>query len=365
MIETEKCLNIVFLKVHTFEQELSEEDLQSFEKKKDAINSFYTSEIAGIEQQKDYEEIVKKQEKETVDSILDTLEKAREEIFSKYAKQADNRRKKKLQDLESGVYGSHKINEVEEFNETYSEGFDIRCIFYVEGEEPGQALEKLVKQFRTIKTSKVSYHKYLQLKVTRLKDGDTFKEEIRIEIYNIKPDKEKPDYNGCICSSLSDLDKKLIELIDYGTELGRQEIADIRRIIKNNYSNIPVKQIDLVDEIKLSYICDYIAEKNIEETTINKGKQGQKQLYLIPSADFDKEFGGYKNMIAFRNSLMQEGIMIASRGRGKYKHTDQKYYIAIDADSDRVKEIIDSINNSSVDNDKKEQAAEGKKEHAK
>ncbi|MGF7141750.1 hypothetical protein HNQ56_000160 [Anaerotaenia torta] len=365
MKETEKCLNIVFLKVHTFEKELSKEDLQRFEKKKDEINSFYTSEIAGIEQQNDYKEIVEKQENETADSILDTLEKAREEIFSKYARQADNRRKKKLQDLESGVYGNHKIDIVEEIDEKYSEGFDIRCIHYVEEEELGQALEKVTRQFKTMNTSKISYHRYLQLKVVRLKDRDTFKEEIRIEIYNIKFGKEKSDYNGCICSSLSDLDKKLIELIDYGTELGRQEIADIRRIIRNNYSNIPVEQTDLVDEIKLSYICDYIAEKDIKVTIINKDKQGQKQLYLIPSADFDKEFGGYKNMITFRNSLIQEEIMIASRGRGKYKHTDQKYYIAIDADSDRVKEIIDSINNSSVDNDKKEQAVEGKKEHAK
>lgn len=360
MEETGKCLNIVFLKVHTFEKELSKEDLLSFEKKKDAINSFYTSEIAGIEQQKDYEEIVKKQEKETVDSILDTLEKAREELFLKYAKQADIRRKKKLQDLERVVYGNGKINVVEEFGENYSEGFDIRCIRYVEEKELGQELEKVTRQFRTMNTSKISYHRYLKLEVVRLKDGDTFKEEIRIKIYNIKSAKEKPDYNGCICSSLSDLDKKLIELIDYGTELGRQEIADIRRIIKNNYANIPVETVDLVDEIKLSYICEYIAEQDIKKTIINKDKQGQKQLYLIPSADFDKEFSGYKNMIAFRNSLMQEGIMIASRGRGKYKHTDQKYYIAIDADSDKVKEIIDSI-----DKEKKEQTTEEKKEHAK
>lgn len=361
MIETEKCLNIVFLKVHTFEQELSKEKLLSFEKKKDAINSFYTSEIAGIEEKEDYKEIVEKKQEETSDSILDILEKTREEIFSKYAKQAENRRRKKLQDLESGVYGNQKINPVEEFDETYSEGFDIRCFFYVEEEELGQALEKVTRQFRTIKTSKISYHRYLKLKVVRLKDEDTFKEEIRIEIYNIKSDMEETDeYNGCICSSLSDLDKKLIELIDYGTELGRQEIADIRRIIKNNYSNIPVKQIDLVDEIKLSYICDYIAEKDIKVTIINKDKQGQKQLYLIPSADFDKEFGGYKNMIAFRSSLMQEGIMIASRGRGKYKHTDQKYYIAIDADSDKVKNKITSIKN-----DTEGQATEGKKDNAK
>ena len=58
MKETEKCLNIVFLKVHTFEKELSKEQLLSFEKKKDAINSFYTSEIAGIEQKNDYKDTI-------------------------------------------------------------------------------------------------------------------------------------------------------------------------------------------------------------------------------------------------------------------------------------------------------------------
>ena len=357
--EKPKPLKIEFIKVNATEKVLGQDLKDDLRTKIEEIKAIYERKIIAIEDDDRYKEYCEKIDKSKSDITINKLIDMRDKYYLSLVERIEAERDKKLRSLENAVYGNKnniKVNIVDNIGEK----FDIKCIYAIEDNELEIKRDKLINSIKSMYIDSIAYCRFLLLKVLRLKDPDNFKEQLKIEIIKLKYNKDKMDEpieeaNGMIYSYMSELEKNLLDLIDYGVELSRQEITEIRRIIKSNYDIIGVEEVDFGDELKLSYICEYIDEKKIVKTLVNEKKVNEKSLYLIPSKDFDEEFKGYKNTVDLMGRLIKEGIVEVSRGRRRYKYTGNNYYIAIRADNDIIKKHMKDIQESekgSIDNDK-------------
>lgn len=351
--ENPKPLKIEFLKVNATEKVLGQDLKDDLRTKIEEIKAIYERKIIAIEDDDRYKEYCEKIDNSKSDITINKLIDMRDKYYLSLVERIEAERDKKLRSLENAVYGNKnniKVNIVDNIGEK----FDIKCIYAIEDNELEIKRDKLINSIKSMYIDSIAYCQFLLLKVLRLRDHDNFREQLKIEIKKLKYNKDKKDNpseeaNGVIYSYMSELEKKLLDLIDYGVELSRQEITEIRRIIKSNYDIINVEEVDLGDELKLSYICEYIDEKGIGTTKINEGKSNEKSLYLIPSKDFDAEFKDYKNTVDLMGRLIKEGIVEFSKGRRRYKYTDGDYYIAIKAENEIVLEHMNELQGNKKD----------------
>lgn len=172
----------------------------------------------------------------------------------------------------------------------------------------------------------VTYDIYLMLEIKRIKQYDTLKENIIINIY----DGEKK-LIGCFSCRLVDLGKKIEELRDYGTGLLRPDIAVIRNEIERSIRFIDVEMVYNLDEnIKeaiediIEKVINYIKGQNIN--TINIDNLGE--LYIFNDFDELLQNWGYVDTGKIRKALIENKYTHASIGRNKYKMTDGLYVTA-------------------------------------
>ena len=351
--ENPKPLKIEFIKVNATEKVLGQDLKDDLRTKIEEIKAIYERKIIAIEDDDRYKEYCEKIDNSKSDITINKLIDMRDKYYLSLVERIEAERDKELHSLESASYGNKNnisINKVDNIGER----FDIKCIYAIEDNELKIKRDKLINSIKSMYIDSIAYCQFLLLKVLRLRDHDNFREQLKIEIKKLKYNKDKKDNpseeaNGVIYSYMSELEKKLLDLIDYGVELSRQEITEIRRIIKSNYDIINVEEVDLGDELKLSYICEYIDEKGIGTTKINEGKSNEKSLYLIPSKDFDAEFKDYKNTVDLMGRLIKEGIVEFSKGRRRYKYTDGDYYIAIKAENEIVLEHMNELQGNKKD----------------
>ena len=351
--EKPKPLKIEFIKVNATEKVLGQDSKDYLRTNIEEIKAKYERKIIEIEEDNRYKEYCEKIDNSKSDVTINKLIDMRDKYYLSLVERIEAERDKELRRLEKEVYGNKnniKVNIVDNIGEK----FDIKCIYAIEDNELEIKRDKLINSIKSMYIDSIAYCQFLLLKVLRLRDPDNFREQLKIEIKKLKYNKDKKDNpseeaNGVIYSYMSELEKKLLDLIDYGVELSRQEITEIRRIIKSNYDIIDVEEVDFGDELKLSYICEYIDEKGIGTTKINEGKSNEKSLYLIPSKDFDKEFKDYKNTVDLMGRLIKESIVEVSKGRRRYKYTDGDYYIAIKAENKIVLEHMNELQGNKKD----------------
>ena len=331
---------IEFIKVVTKNKVLESKTKKNFNEKLEEINAIYDKKIIDILDDNMYKVYCESLNRAKTELEMDTMRKLRDRYYTDKVKKTEEERKKKIKELIEKVYGKQiKINMVDGLDSNY----DIKIVYGFTADELKQKREDLINSLVASEIETVSYCPYLVLKVYRLKDMETYKEHLKLEIYYKTGEKEQ--YNGTIYSAMSVLDKKLPELVDYGTELGRQELAEIRKIIKIKYSQIPIIEADNRDELKVSDLYKYIKENEIKETTINAGKTNEKRLYLIPSEKFDHDLKKYKNVTETIDTLIKDGVVVANKGRIKYKYNN-KYYIAVNAEKMKISEITDKEKNN-------------------
>lgn len=349
--ENPKPLKIEFIKINATEKVLEQDLKDDLRTNIEEIKDIYECKIIAIEDDDRYKEYCGKIDKSKSNVTMNKLIDMRDMYYLSLIEKIEIERDKKLRSLERSAYGNKskiKISIVGNIGET----FDIKCIYAIEDNELEAKRDKLINSVNSMYIDSIEYCRFLLLKVLRLKDPDNFREQLKIEIIKLKYDNAKggepiKEENGMIYSYMSELEKNLLDLIDYGIELSRQEVIEIRRIIKSHYDIIGVETKDFGDELKLSYICEFIDEQKIEITQVG---QGVKHLYLIPSKAFDKEFKDYKNTVKLMGRLIKEDVVEVSRGRRKYKYTDGDYYIAVKANNNTVKELMQQIQkNKNID----------------
>lgn len=181
-------------------------------------------------------------------------------------------------------------------------------------------------------------------KIYKIQNDATGMFEIKVDVYLISDFKEETSkFNeqllGTITSRISELDKKLINLIDFGTGISRKDIVQIRKFITDNIRDIPLD----TDDIKLKEdfvvkVVTYIVEQGVEITNIR-----DKSLYLIDIEEFDKQFAEPK-LALFKRYMRSKGMIITSdEGRLAYRRKDNEYYFAVNAEHETIIDLYEEI----------------------
>lgn len=327
-----KTLMIEFIKVAKIKKELSLNKLSIYEKELEKVKDKYEIKILGIRKDQNYIEYNKIIESTENIDIIKRIQAERDNYYLRKIRKIEKEREKAIRELDNRMFGND--GEVIQLVKSFDTDFDIKCIYGFSEDEKIIKRSNLMESLKTVHTKSINYCPFLLLEIYRLRDRDTHKEQLKIIVKSCENEENEL---VSIYSSMSELEKNLMGLIDYGTELGRQELIEIRKIIRMKYADIKIINTDLGDELKLSHICEYINEKQIKKTIVNANTLKEKSLYLIPSEDFDEEFRGYKNTTELIGKLIKDGIIIANRGRCRYKYNG-RYYIAINAD--KVKDKI-------------------------
>lgn len=181
-------------------------------------------------------------------------------------------------------------------------------------------------------------------KIYKIQNEATGMFEIKVDVYLISDFKEETSkFNeqlmGTITSRISELDKKLINLIDFGTGISRKDIVQIRRFITDNIRDIPLDQDDIkLKEDFVEKVMTYIVKQGMKIRNIR-----DKSLYLIPINEFEKQFSEPK-LALFQRYMRSEGMIITSdEGRFKYRRNDNEYFFAVNAEHETIIDLYEKI----------------------
>jgi hypothetical protein len=190
----------------------------------------------------------------------------------------------------------------------------------------------------------------IKFSVKRLRDAKSGKERLSISV----SERQSPDSPyATVQIKCYDLQKELLNLRNYGVVLTRLTSANFKRLIEENYYDIPMElcedeeEYDLntdIDEI-LRMICLYIVEENIQTKTING-----KILYNLPVTDFanlisESEYKYYGSS-AIRAKLKEDGYTFCAGNRTDNTIADKDKrvkVISFIADNPDFKEIFEDI----------------------
>lgn len=205
----------------------------------------------------------------------------------------------------------------------------------------------------TIKDSLLDYKKrdnvdnasiVSMFKIYKLQNEATGMFEIKVDVYMVSDFKEETaEFNeqllGTITSKISELDKKLINLIDFGTGISRKDIVQIRKFITDNVREIPLDQDDIkLKEDFVVKVVTYIVKQGMKITNIR-----DKSLYLIDIEEFEKQFSEPK-LALYKRYMRSKGMITTSdEGRLAYRRKDNEYYFAVNAEHETIIDLYEEI----------------------
>jgi len=177
------------------------------------------------------------------------------------------------------------------------------------------------------------------LKALRLKSPDTYREQLRIYIFI----DDEP--GGSIICRISELEKDLMQLREYGTGLLRHEIVKIRSTIEHDYRKIPCLKLDemesMDDTLKDIYdmFCVYIRDRKDE---MEKSGLTEEKYYNIPVNEFNEQMQDCKyinyDSRTVRQRFEQLGLTKGNRGR-----TDRNLRIKTGDQSGKIIKVISFV----------------------
>lgn len=181
-------------------------------------------------------------------------------------------------------------------------------------------------------------------KIYKLQNEATGMFEIKVDVYMVSDFKEETSkFNeqllGTITSKISELDKKLINLIDFGTGISRKDIVQIRKFITDNIREIPLNQDDInLKEDFVVKVVTYIVKQGVEKENIR-----DKSLYLIDIKEFNKQFSEPKLELLKRYMRSKGMIITSDESRLAYRRKDDKYFFAVNAEHETINELYEEI----------------------
>jgi hypothetical protein len=190
------------------------------------------------------------------------------------------------------------------------------------------------------------------LKISKVCYDTTGMVDIQVDVYMVSDFLEETfTYNeqllGTITSKISDLDKKLIDLINFGTGILRKDIMQIRKYITDNIREIPMDE-DFIKEKEsfVEKVMAYIVKNDIEATVI----RNKEPIYLIEKDKFNEYFTTIypeNKLIMLKRYMKNQNMLYTSDDtRFEYRRKDNDYYLAVRSDNDRVKELYEALKGS-------------------
>lgn len=172
------------------------------------------------------------------------------------------------------------------------------------------------------------------LAVFKIFDKATGRSELKIGVS--KMDKEEEHFLGNLYTKISEIDKNLIDLIDYAVGLSRKNVVQIKKLILDNIRNLPVD--DAEEDDRQDFLKELVTF--IHEHSIQKERIRNKNLYCIEKDIFDEQFDKRSNILEIKQYLTRKDIDIlyTNKNRLDYRKADNKYYIAVQSDNETIRQ---------------------------